>query len=213
MHRIDPELHCDPLTSRPLGQDPCTLWLSSHGRIQDMSDRARAWLACPDAGLRVGRHGALEAPQAPALLASLYDRARTQGRSMTALGRAHRLPLTLCCGLVDEGLKLVVHAPELVAVDEAALQEVFQLTVAEAQVAALLGDGQSCAQIAARLGVQPNTVLTHVKRCLAKTGCARQGQLISLLLRSVACRSRSLDGAPLIPGEPAPLRAPPALFG
>lgn len=210
---IDHELGDDRGAADGPGHDDCSLWLAANGRIQRMSDRAREWLACPDAGLAVGRHGTLEAPQAAALLSTLLDRARAHGSALMALGRTQQLPLTLHCRRLDGGLRLVVHAPELVAVDAGVLQTVFELTVTEAQVAALLCDGLSSARIASRLGVQPNTVLTHVKRCLAKTGCMRQGQLVSLLLRSVARRPRPLRSAPPIPGEPAAARAPPDPFG
>lgn len=48
------------------------------------------------------------------------------------------------------------------------------LSVRERQVLAALGAGQSNAQIAARLGISPHTVRTHVSRVFAKVGAANR---------------------------------------
>lgn len=66
------------------------------------------------------------------------------------------------------------------------LQELFGLTPAEAGVACALVRGLSCADIAQTDGVSENTVRTHVRQVLQKTGTSRQGEFIALALRSVA---------------------------
>jgi DNA-binding CsgD family transcriptional regulator len=62
-----------------------------------------------------------------------------------------------------------------------AVSAIYNLTPAESQVAALLGDGLSRAEIAQRTGVAISTVKTHLSQLLLKTGCRRQGELIALL--------------------------------
>jgi DNA-binding CsgD family transcriptional regulator/PAS domain-containing protein len=64
------------------------------------------------------------------------------------------------------------------------LCELFSLTPAEARVAGMLALGKSVEEIAEESEVAIATVRTHIKRTLAKTGTERQGELISLILRS-----------------------------
>lgn len=68
------------------------------------------------------------------------------------------------------------------------LCELFSLTPAEARVAGKLALGRSLDEIAVELGISLETVRTHAKRALSKTGTDRQGELISLILRSVPLR-------------------------
>ncbi|MGB6942486.1 MAG: PAS domain-containing protein [Bryobacteraceae bacterium] len=70
------------------------------------------------------------------------------------------------------------------------LCELFSFTPAEARVAGKLALGCSLEEIAADLGVSLETVRTHAKRALSKSGTDRQGELISLILRSVPLRQR-----------------------
>lgn len=64
------------------------------------------------------------------------------------------------------------------------LAEMFSLTPAEARVTAKLAHGLSVEEIAGEIDISIETVRTHLKRVLSKTGTARQGELISLVLRS-----------------------------
>ncbi|MBK9361639.1 MAG: helix-turn-helix transcriptional regulator [Rubrivivax sp.] len=123
-------------------------------------------------------------------LSRLLRRARDRGQACVAVPRSGALPATLRCCRVADGYQLELHLPEDVLVDQQALREMFALTPSEAGVAAGLCDGLAPADLAARLGVQVNTVQAHIKRALAKTGCRRQVELVALLLRSAA-RSRS----------------------
>jgi DNA-binding CsgD family transcriptional regulator/PAS domain-containing protein len=70
------------------------------------------------------------------------------------------------------------------------LCELFSFTPAEARVAGKLALGRSLEEIAVELGISLETVRTHAKRALSKTGTDRQGELISLILRSVPLRQR-----------------------
>jgi DNA-binding CsgD family transcriptional regulator len=72
--------------------------------------------------------------------------------------------------------------------DQSLLRELFSLTRAEARIAGKLALGRSVEEIATEAGTSVATVRTHVKRIMAKTGTERQGQLISLVLRSVPVR-------------------------
>lgn len=62
-----------------------------------------------------------------------------------------------------------------------AIQAVFGLTASEARVAALIAGGLSGPQVAAKLGLSPETVKTHLKRCFDKTGVHSQVALARLL--------------------------------
>ncbi|MGB3866679.1 MAG: helix-turn-helix transcriptional regulator, partial [Xanthobacteraceae bacterium] len=63
----------------------------------------------------------------------------------------------------------------------AAIQAVFGLTAAETRVAVLIAGGLSGPQVAAKLGLSPETVKTHLKRCFDKTGVHSQVALARLL--------------------------------
>lgn len=63
-----------------------------------------------------------------------------------------------------------------------ALAETYSLAPREAQVATLLAQGRSPAQIASKLGIGLGTVREHLKRALAKTETHRQANLVQLLL-------------------------------
>lgn len=68
------------------------------------------------------------------------------------------------------------------------LAELFSLTPAEARVAGKLALGRDVGEIAAQSRTSVETVRTHIKRTLSKTDTSRQGELISLVLRSVPFR-------------------------
>ena len=59
--------------------------------------------------------------------------------------------------------------------------ELVQSTPAEARVARSLASGKTAEAIATEGGVSLNTVRTHVRHVLAKTGCERQAEVVALL--------------------------------
>jgi DNA-binding CsgD family transcriptional regulator len=61
------------------------------------------------------------------------------------------------------------------------VQSLFDLTPAEARVARSLASGKTAEAIATEGGVSLNTVRTHVRHVLAKTGCERQAEVVALL--------------------------------
>lgn len=66
------------------------------------------------------------------------------------------------------------------------LRQLFQLTPAEAALAAQLCRGQNLEQAAIDLGISRNTARAHLRVIFSKTGTARQASLVQLLLGSVA---------------------------
>jgi DNA-binding CsgD family transcriptional regulator len=68
------------------------------------------------------------------------------------------------------------------ALDPFLLQTTFDLTPAEARVAALLVSGLSLKGIAKALAVSPSTVRTQLNNVFAKTGAHRQADLVRVLL-------------------------------
>ncbi len=58
-----------------------------------------------------------------------------------------------------------------------------ELTAAEQRVTALLAQGLSNKEIAARLCVSPNTVRTHVSHVLAKLGVRNRAQVVLVMVQ------------------------------
>ncbi len=136
-------------------------------------------------------HQRLQAGRQRERLMQAFSLAQAQGQSVLALARAGQLPLTLLLQHSGEtaagsGWLVILRDPDAERPDTGRMQQLFGLTPAEAAVAAALAQGRSTAAIAQQLGVQPNTVLAHVKKLLTKTSTQGQVQLVSLLLRSVA---------------------------
>ncbi len=63
------------------------------------------------------------------------------------------------------------------------LQSLFGLTPAEARLAAALCGGKSVNQTALEFGVGTSTLRSHLKNIFAKTGTARQAELVAVLAR------------------------------
>lgn len=61
------------------------------------------------------------------------------------------------------------------------VRSLFDLTPTEAKVARSLASGATVDDIASADGVSPNTVRTHVRGVLTKTGCNRQTEVVALL--------------------------------
>ncbi len=66
----------------------------------------------------------------------------------------------------------------------------YGLTPAESRLAAGLAEGWGLAELAEAFGVTRQTLRNQLKSVFDKTGCRRQGELVSLLLRGVASRFR-----------------------
>ena len=88
--------------------------------------------------------------------------------------------------LRDPARRLRLAAPDL--------EQLFDLSPAEARLARLLADGMSTEEAALQLGVSRNTVRSQLQSVFAKTGTNRQGDLVRLLLSSTATLAQSGAG-------------------
>ncbi|MCI0599886.1 MAG: helix-turn-helix transcriptional regulator, partial [Beijerinckiaceae bacterium] len=68
------------------------------------------------------------------------------------------------------------------------VQSLFDLTPAEARVARSLASGKTVDDIATDGGTSANTIRTHVRGVLEKTGCNRQADIVALLTAISATR-------------------------
>jgi DNA-binding CsgD family transcriptional regulator len=80
---------------------------------------------------------------------------------------------------------LVIDVSSSSKPDPAMLGELFSLTPAEARFTSCLVSGSSVEEISVEFGVTRETVRTHLRRVLGKTNTRRQGELISVVLRSI----------------------------
>jgi DNA-binding CsgD family transcriptional regulator len=113
-----------------------------------------------------------------------------------AIARRDRLPLSLVIapfrqernnmGPQFPAAILFIRDPERSTVATIALQSIFGLTLAEANIATALSEGKSVGEVAELNGTSLSTVRTHVKSILSKTGTNRQAELVSLLFRTAA---------------------------
>jgi DNA-binding CsgD family transcriptional regulator/PAS domain-containing protein len=119
--------------------------------------------------------------------------------AMLAVGRCGEMPLHLrieplggrFAGLgeqdADGGVALFLSEPgAAVALDPAAVSELFGLTPAEAHLAAALAGGSSVAEHAVQRGISVGTARVQLKQVLAKTETSRQSELVRRLCGSVA---------------------------
>lgn len=93
--------------------------------------------------------------------------------------------------LSKKGLCLVfaVSSKQSFEIDPDFIRREFSLTVAEADVAAMLANGHSIKTIARIRECRLETIRSHVKSILRKTGTTRQAELVALLLISYARHS------------------------
>jgi DNA-binding CsgD family transcriptional regulator len=95
-------------------------------------------------------------------------------------------PARAAFGGVRPAALVFIKDPELQGLSARLLQDLFQLTPAQAAVAQNLAAGRSLSQAAEVLGISLHTVRDHLKAVFAKTRTTRQPQLVTLLARSVA---------------------------
>jgi DNA-binding CsgD family transcriptional regulator len=100
--------------------------------------------------------------------------------------------------LIDEfrpKLLVIVNDPDHAAVpDEQALRDLYDLTDAEARVAAQLAGGHSVQSAAETLRLSPETVRFHLKHIFRKLGVSRQQDLVRILTE-IGMVVRELPGA------------------
>lgn len=149
-----------------------------------------------------GRLAVADAPLQNRLSASVRGAVATAGgrpnssQASLAIFREGRLPLTLAVSPLPDrtvrfhqqapGAIIFLRDPECPGLQIERLRDLFGLTKVEAAVASLLAIGQSVEDIAARRNIGVETVRSHIKKILAKTGTRRQAEATALMARSVA---------------------------
>ena len=136
----------------------------------------------------------------------------TSGDMVLAVRRSSgKRPLTLLLRSLRErsaekhptapAVLVFVLDPELpVAATESGLRQLYGFTSTEARLAHLLMEGNALEDCCDQLDIRLSTARMHLGNLFAKTGVQRQGQLISLLLKSVGMvRVRSDEGLVKIP--------------
>lgn len=138
-------------------------------------------------------------------LSTALDRATSNGPNGSPLSKSTTVavkrpsgkrPLTLlvralvnCSSQVNANCPaavLFLLDPELpIAPDDDGLKQLYGLTNTEARLAYLLMEGNTVQDCCAQLAIRASTVRMHLGNLFAKTGVQGQGQLISLLLKSV----------------------------
>ena len=148
-------------------------------QVQDRNERLMFTEARADGLLDV----ALTSMQADGLngqvnsipIAAVEDLPPTIAHAVPFCGRARDLFASSLCILALTPLTRA-EAPS-----EQIIQALFDLTPAEARVAAEIASGKTQEQIAAAAGVSANTVKTQLRAVFNKTGVSRQADLVSLL--------------------------------
>lgn len=79
-------------------------------------------------------------------------------------------------------LVLVVEPAGLMGIDPTLLENVLDLTTTESRVAALLAEGRTVRDIAARLARSEHTIRWHVRQIYDKHGISREVELVRLVL-------------------------------
>jgi DNA-binding CsgD family transcriptional regulator/PAS domain-containing protein len=175
-----------------------TIILDRQGRIQRsnaVADRllaARDGIADERGTLRLTHRGAaaelrrlLAAPPAIGEAATLRIPRSGAAAEFGAVVRAVVSPDRLAAG--GTTLALFINNPEDAAkASPEVLRDLFQLTRAEALLAAALANGQALPEAARALGIAHNTARAQLRLIFAKTGAHRQSQLVHLLRSSVA---------------------------
>jgi len=199
---------------------PALALLEGNGLVLYCNEKMRTLGRDGDLSIQNGRvHAALPHNRAR-ILAAVEEcyRAALSGEARTsrsfALSRAsERSPLVIVVRAVRTDPAGDPARPPLVvllasdpdarfALQRDALSELYGMTGAEADVAAMLAEGLSPDEIAQGLGISMNTVRTHMKRAFEKTRVGRQADLVRVLLSTPVptLSSAEPDEGPARPG-------------
>jgi DNA-binding CsgD family transcriptional regulator len=163
--------------------------LAHGGKVLAVNDALLAY--APD--IRIGNGSQLEfANQAAQSLfasdgRSFYSRGGSIPVRRTRTSEAfvvHLLPMRGLGRDVFTGAELLLYVTPVVqqpGPPPEILQALFDLSPAEARVAAMIAEGSSVEATAQALSVKPNTVRMQLKSIFSKTGTNRQAELVSLL--------------------------------
>lgn len=169
------------------------------GKVQHANHTAKQFLSARD-GLDLTPWGVLFAPQERNLRVrdsfqraiqgevpeSIHIVSRPSGkRSFTLFVRSLEPTHTDVDSQSAVALVLVLDPEPSRQSAEVELRHLFGLTSCEARLANLLMNGETLSECCERLGIRSSTARMHLGNLFAKTGVKRQGQLVSLLLKSV----------------------------
>jgi DNA-binding CsgD family transcriptional regulator len=87
-------------------------------------------------------------------------------------------------------LVMILDSALPVEATELELRQLYGFTSTEAQLANLLMEGMALEDCCDELGIRRTTVRMHLRNIFAKTGARRQGELVSLLLKSIGLGPR-----------------------
>lgn len=182
-----------------------TVILDGAGVVMRSNSIAQAILAEKD-GIAISGHGMLcaeyrnedrdfqrlvkqilEMPIDKPAIAEALSLTRPSGRAKLGL-LIRPIPLSECSeGPNRPTVAVFIRDPECKSQPSFELvQQLFDLTPAEAKLALLLADGLTLDEAAEELKVRKNTVRAHLRSIFSKTGVKRQITLVRLLLSSVA---------------------------
>lgn len=166
--------------------------VARQGRVLAANDALLAY--APELRIAAGDRAEFSNPKARALFAAACEGrlqplasgasipvARSSGRPAFVV---HVVPIRGQGRDVFSGAELLLYITPVVqqaGLPSEILQALFDLSPAEARVAAMMTRGQSVKAIAESLSVQPNTIRVQLKAIFSKTGTGRQAELVSLL--------------------------------
>ena len=189
---VEPVAGADSLADTALNKLPlAVLVVDSQARILFMNRPGGALCAAGD-GIVIGRHKVCRAsvPAETSRLHTLIQSAieRGEGGVMT-LSRAQASPLSVAVTALNGGggatlqAALYISDPENHPIPNAnAVMRLLGLTLAESRLAHALARGLSLDDAAVEAGITIGTARGYLKQIFAKTGKARQAELVRLIL-------------------------------
>jgi DNA-binding CsgD family transcriptional regulator len=87
-------------------------------------------------------------------------------------------------------LVMILDSAHPVEIAETELRQLYGFTATEARLANHLMEGLSLEECCAAMEIRRTTARMHLRNIFAKTGVRRQGELVSLLLKSIGLGPR-----------------------
>jgi DNA-binding CsgD family transcriptional regulator len=107
--------------------------------------------------------------------------------AQTSLNKLHLFVFPLACDEAPNAVAVYMCDPNRrLKPREEVLRHLYHLTAAEAKVACELVNGCTIEESARRLDIKINTARSHLKKIFAKTRTTRQGEMMRILITSLA---------------------------